>query len=135
EPGRPIRRWMVDLAGGKPRPVSPEGFRLSFHSVSADGARVIASGPGGRLYLVPRTGGDPRPLAGLAVGDEATGWIADGRSFVTFRASELPVRVNRYEIATGAKTLWKQPAPPDRVGFVRMNQFHSTPDGSAYVYS
>jgi eukaryotic-like serine/threonine-protein kinase len=135
EQGKPIRIWMVDLAGVKPRPVSPEGFRMSFHSVSADGARVIASGPGGRLYLVPLTGGEPTPLAGLGVGDEVTGWTADGRSIITFRPSELPVRVYRYEIATGAKTLWKQPAPPDRVGFVKMNQFHPTPDGSAYVYS
>jgi hypothetical protein len=105
------------------------------HTVSADGTRAIASGPGGRLYLLPLAGGEPTPLPGLGAGDEATGWTSDGRAIVTFRPSEWPVRVYRYDIATGAKTLWRQPSPPDRVGFVKMNQFHSTPDGSAYVYS
>jgi hypothetical protein len=62
----------------------------------SDGARMIASGPGGLLHLLTLAGGEPTALPGLGTEDDASGWTADGRSIVTFHPSELPVRVYSY---------------------------------------
>src|SRR5262249_11694551 len=80
EEGRPVRLWLMDVAGGKPRAVSAEGFRQAYRGISADGLRVVASGPGDKLYLCPLDGGSPLPLPGLTGEDALGGWTSDRHS-------------------------------------------------------
>ncbi len=135
EEDKGVRLWMMDPADGKCHAVSQDGFRQVYRGISADGRRVVASGPGDKLYLQPLDGGQPTPLPGLSIEDLVGGWTSDGRSIFTLRVSELPVRVYRYDVDSGRKELWKQIVPGDPVGFVRVNRFLVTPDGSTYVYS
>ncbi len=55
EPGHGLRFYVGDLAGGRPRPITPEGIGpgRAVKPISPDGQWVFASGPDGGLYLYP----------------------------------------------------------------------------------
>jgi Tol biopolymer transport system component len=135
EKGKGVRLWLVDAESGKPRPISPEGFRHYSRCVSGDGSRVIVSGPDQRLYVYPLRGGEPTPLSDLTIEEQPSGWTPDGHSFYVFRRNQLPSKIYQYDTATGRKQLWKEITPPDPTGIVQVNRFVSTPDGSVYVYN
>ena len=62
EDGKGVRCYVQDVAGGKPRPVTPEGTSEGF--VSPDGRLILVKASGGALVLYPVDGGEPRPVAG-----------------------------------------------------------------------
>jgi eukaryotic-like serine/threonine-protein kinase len=76
EPGRGTRNYVQDLAGGKPRPLTPEGIAGKW--VSPDGRWVIVGPispegewlrtglPERQLFLFPAAGGETRPIPGLS---------------------------------------------------------------------
>ena len=134
EPGHGARVFVQDVAGGAPRPITPEGYR-SRGKVSPDGKSFAAWGPDGRLYLCPVAGGEPTPLTGLTARDIPTRWAADGRSFYVYRRGEVPARVYRYTLATGEKELWRELMPLDSAGVIDVPSFCPTPDGTSYAYS
>jgi Tol biopolymer transport system component len=133
EPGHGLRIYVRDFAGGKPRAVSPEGYRFFVNCVSPDGKSIAVRGPDERLYLYPIEGGEPTPLPGLTTLDRPVGWTNDGRLYVFRR--EAPARVYRYDPATGLKELWKELMPRDSAGVSEIARAIPTPDGKAYVYS
>jgi hypothetical protein len=47
---------------------------------------------------------------------------------------ELPAKVERLELATGHKQLWKQLMPSDTAGITDIGPILITPDAKAYVY-
>ncbi len=134
ESDRGVRLYVRDLAGGKPRAVSPEGYFGFFNAVSPDGKIIPASGPDQRLYLYPIEGGEPKPLPGLTVQDRPSGWSPDGRLYL-FRRGELPARVYLMNVTSGQKELWREIAPSDSAGVSTISRLYVTPDGKGYVYS
>jgi predicted Ser/Thr protein kinase len=132
EPGRGGRLYIRDFAGGKPRPITPEGYRLFVNGISPDGKAVAVRGPDDRLYLYPLEGGEPTPLPGLTTLDRPIGWTNDGRLYVFRR--EAPARVYRYDPRTGQKELWKELMPRDAAGVSEIARAIPTPDGKAYAY-
>src|SRR6202162_5063511 len=62
EAGRGSRVYVQELAGGRARPVTPEGYRLFRKSVSPDGRSFVALGPDKRIYLYPLGGGETGPI-------------------------------------------------------------------------
>ena len=88
----------------------------------------------GRFYLYPLQGGEPTALPGLTAEDRAARFAKDGRSLYVYNLSEIPLRVFRYEIATGRKEPWRELRPADSAGLSAMSRFVPTPDGLAYVY-
>src|SRR5207244_3259903 len=68
EPGRGSRLYLQDLSGGKPRAISPEGYRAFGKAVSPDGKTVAVLGPDQRIYLYPVEGGEPAAIPGLSAG-------------------------------------------------------------------
>jgi WD40 repeat protein len=128
-------RLYVRSLDGKPRAVSPEGYRGYARCVSPDGKLAVVRGPDQRLYLYPVNGGEPTPLPGVTIADEPTGWTADGRAIWVFRRAELPARVSRLDIATGTRDLWKELIPADAAGVTEVTQPLPTPDGRYYVYT
>jgi eukaryotic-like serine/threonine-protein kinase len=135
EPGRRPRLYVQNIAGGKPRPISPEGFRLRQHgnSVSPDGKLVAALGRNNQPVLCPVDGGEPRPIAGLMPGETPIQWTADGASLYVHRRGGIPVKVFLFDLATGQKRPWKEIRPSDPLarGIAKLLV---TPDGSAYAY-
>jgi Tol biopolymer transport system component len=136
EPGHATRLWIQDIAGGKPRPITPEGFRLRpfGNSVSPDGSLVLCGTSKPEMALCPTGGGEPKPIPGLQRGDIAIQWSADGKALYVYRRQESPAKVFLLDLATGQKRLWKEIHLPDSKarGVIKLVV---TPDGSAYAYS
>jgi Tol biopolymer transport system component len=134
EPGHGPRLYRRSL-DGKPRAISPEGYRMFSRAVSPDGQRVIVRGPDQRWYLYPLEGGEPSAVPGLESADQPSGWTADGKAVFVFRRAELPARVSRLDIASGKRELWKELLPADASGVTEVTSPLPTPDGKYYVYT
>ena len=50
-------------------------------------------------------------------------------------AGEMPARIQRIDLETGARTLFREIAPRDATGVNSMRGFRFTPDGEAYGYT
>ena len=134
EPGHAARLYVQDVAGGKPRAISPEGVNALAFAISSDGRVVAGVGPEGKGYLYPVSSGEPLPIPGFEAGEEPISWSPDGRSLYVDRPGETPVKVQRLEPATGQRTLWKQLMPSDPAGVEFIGPVVLTPDAHAYVY-
>ena len=103
--------------------VSPEGDAFAYRT----GAREIA------LCRFEKPGCRKSPLAS----DEAPiQWSADGR-FLYLRAfgfGLIPVRISRYEIATGAESDWLTLGPEDPTDFIGLGGVFVSRDGKGYAY-
>ena len=135
EPGHGSRLFLRDVSGGKPRAISPEGYRNFLRAVSPDGKLVAVRGPDQRLYLYPIAGGEPSAISGLTPEDTPTGWSSDARFIYVYRRRELPAKVYRLEVATGRKELWRELMPSDAAGVFNIAPPLVTPDGKAYAYA
>ena len=135
EPGRGPRLYLQDVSGGKPRAISPEGYRALGRSVSRDGKFAAVTGPDRRLYLYPLEGGEPVAIAGVSPGEVAGGWGADGRSLYVYRRGELPAKVSLVDVETGRREFWKTLMPADSAGVSTITRICPTPDGKSYAYA
>ena len=134
EPDHGVRLYVQDLVGGKPSAISPEGtYGLAF-LISPDGQEVAAVGPDQKGYLYPVSGGKPRPIPALAEGELPVAWSGDGRSIFVYRPAELPTKVDRIELATSRRTLWKELRPSDPAGVEFLGPILMTADEKTYVY-
>jgi len=134
EPDHGVRLYVQDLVGGKPSAISPEGtYGLAF-LISPDGQEVAAVGPDQKAYLYPVSGGKPRPIPALAEGELPVAWSGDGRSIFVYRPAELPTKVDRIELATSRRTLWKELRPSDPAGVEFLGPILMTADEKTYVY-
>jgi hypothetical protein len=136
EPGRGGRLYVQAIDGGAPRPITPEGYGLSFggQPVSPDGRFVAVVGPDRMLGLVPLDGGAPRPLPGGRPEESAWGWTADSKGLYVGSIG-MPAKVEICDVATGARRPWKEIAPPDPAGVLAVGPILVSPDGKSYVYS
>jgi Tol biopolymer transport system component len=131
EPGKSTRNYLQDAAGGPLTPVTPEGVS---GFLWADGKSVFVLGDEtGRLY--PIDGGPTKeiksPLPIRAGRNVAPG----GRYPFASLRPEVPLKVYRFDPATGEKQLWKELVPADRAGVYNVGQLNVTPDARWYVYS
>ena len=133
EPGRDMRCYVQDVAGGAARPISAEGTRCV--AVSPDGAFAAGLDRDGKVWLYPTTGGEPRAVEGVAPGEVPIQWSQDGGSLYVQRKGEAPAKVYRVELLTGRRALWKELAPPDADGLLYFDPVLVTPDGKFYAYS
>jgi len=130
------RLWVLDVAGGDPRPISPAGVSTFYWpAISPDGSRAVAMGPDGVLTIYPVEGGEPSSVAGVQPGDVPSGWAADSRRLYVLQGARVPATVDLLEIETGERTRWRELSPPDPAGILTIGPLHVTPDGAAYVYS
>jgi serine/threonine protein kinase/Tol biopolymer transport system component len=132
QPNRPARTFIQDLKSGDPVPVTPEGRIASRVSPDQKYATVVA---GGKLSLLPIRGGDPKPIANLKPGESVIRWSADGHSlFLREPGGPTSLEIDRLDVLTGRRELWKELKTPDSVG-VQIGQVAMTPDGNSYAYS
>ncbi len=134
EPDHGVRLYVQDLAGGKPKPITPEGIHATAFSISPDGQQVAVIGPDQRGYLYPASGGEARPIQHLDPGEQPISWGADGHSLYIYRPGELPAKVFRLDLQSGQKILWKQLMPSDPAGVETIGPILITPDGKTCVY-
>jgi dipeptidyl aminopeptidase/acylaminoacyl peptidase len=137
EKGKGLRYWVQDLAGGAPRPVTPEGVSVQADAnpITPDGKFVAASVNGAPMALYPVEGGEPRPAAGVERGEQALRFHVDGRLFVAKNVSPPPIKVTLVDVVTGARTPARELQPDDLAGVGDASNVVVSPDGSAYAYS
>ena len=130
--GRPCRAYVVELAGGIARPLTPEG--VSGGPVSPDGLWVAAQDPEGRILLFPTEGGEPRRVPGANEPGGIGPWSTDGRSLYTTEVKGLSAQIFRQDVETGRRTLSRHISPADPAGLFGLSPMTSA-DGSSYVYT
>ena len=103
EAGRDVRLYILDVEGGTPTAVSPEGMRIPLYSspVSPSGDRVVALDADERLVLLPLDGTGPPAVLAVEPGNVPIQWTSDGEAVYLYRRAELPATVVRYSLAMG----------------------------------
>ena len=126
------RDFVIDLAGGQPRAVTPEGV-VGRSVISPDGKQVIAVDLQGGLSIYAVEGGQPRRVLEKTPGTPLQ-WSADGKS--VYLRHEVPFnRVDKLDLATGRTELWKEFKPTDPTGVPVVQPVLIAPDGNSYVYT
>ncbi len=130
--GQRSRVYVTDAAGGTPRPISTEGFG-GWH-VSPDGRFFLARDDDRNAFLYPVDAGEPRLLRGITPQEMLVGFDTAGAgAFVASR--NLPLKIVRYDIASGRREPWKDIQVSDPAGIVQLNTVVVTPDGKSYAYT
>jgi DNA-binding winged helix-turn-helix (wHTH) protein len=133
EAGRLARLWVQDIAGGKPRAVTPEGAMGKDTVISPDGRYVVAFPSGAmRALQYPVDGGEPLPIPGLEDNEYPIQWTDDGTLYV--RKGGVPARISRIDVATGRREAWKEISPADTAGVWAIISIMMTRDGQTLVY-
>jgi len=134
EPGKGVKLYIREVATGKSDPITPEGVNGTAFVASPDSQWVAGIGPDQKGYLYPVAGGDARSIPGLNPGEQPITFSADGGSLYIYQPGELPARVDRLDIRTGARTLWKQLMPSDPAGVETIGPILITPDAKTCVF-
>jgi serine/threonine protein kinase/WD40 repeat protein len=132
-PGRRFRIYLQDLDAGRPRPITPEGVRIS-SAASPDGKHVVGTDLKGQNFLYPIDGGEPRPVTGLEGDDQIVQWSADGRSLYVFQSGDLPRKIWLLDIMSGRRKVWREIESTDPAR-TTLDAFLVTPDGRSYVHA
>ena len=120
EPGRGSRLFVLDLAGGAPRAITPEGVTIiSSQIVSPDGRFIVARSPDGRHAIYPTTTGEPRIVPNMSPDELPIRWSADGRALFVERRAAPPGVIDVVDVETGRRTTWKKFQPLDVTGSIR----------------
>jgi eukaryotic-like serine/threonine-protein kinase len=134
EPGKGVRLYVRDIASGKSEPITQEGVNGTSFVISPDSQWIAGIGPDQKAYLFPVAGGDPRPVAGLNAGEQPITFSSDSKSLYVYQPGELPALVNRLDLQTGQRTLWKQLMPSDPAGVETIGPILMTPDAKTCVF-
>jgi WD40 repeat protein len=135
ESGHANRLYIQSIDGGTPKPISPEGGGTLGIHITPDGKLTVGSGLDGKSYFYAVDGGEPQLIPNLSPGEFVVATTTDGRSVFTHNFAGLPGIINRVDMATGKKTIWKQVVPADAAGVESLGTFYFTPDMKSYVYS
>jgi Tol biopolymer transport system component/predicted Ser/Thr protein kinase len=87
-----LRPAEVSVSGGDPVPIPVLLSGLTLHSVSPDGAELLATDRPGNLWSLPTLGGSPLHLANTLVLDPLrtiAAWSPDGKTLVYCNGSDL----------------------------------------------
>ena len=134
EPGKGVRLYVSDVASGKSQPITQEGVNGTAFVISPDSQWVAGIGPDQKGYLYPVAGGEPRVIPGLNPGEQPITFSSDNRSLYVYQPGELPASVNRLDLQTGQRTLWRQLMPSDPAGVETIGPILMTPDAKTCVF-
>jgi Tol biopolymer transport system component len=133
EPGHPGRTYLVDISGGKPRAVTPEAVFATLPS--PDGKFLAGVTADYKLALFPVEGGPARPIPKVASGYSLAQWSADSKVLYVFRSGEVPLKIERLDIATGKVKTVRELVPADLGGVVSIGPVITNVDASDFAYS
>ncbi|HTY43311.1 MAG TPA: protein kinase [Thermoanaerobaculia bacterium] len=127
------RALLFDPATGKKREVSFEGGR-GVGYVTADSRRLLMIRNDGSWALYPVDGGAPTAFPWILSGEEPLRFSGDGRWLFVSRNQQIPLSIVRIDVATGARTPWKDLQPVDKAGLSYVRSAVLSADASAYAY-
>ena len=132
EPGHAGRCYVDDVSGGEPRAVTPEGTISGIPS--KDGKFILAQDTDQRWLRYPIDGGQPSVVTALKTSDNVLRWPQENTLLVRGPNSDLPVRVERLDLATGKRMLVQELATSDLAGAMEVTNMAITDDGKWYAY-
>jgi len=141
EAGHGKRDYLIDVATGDAKPITPEG--VSGYLLSPDAREVGVTGPDGNPAIWSLETNSLRTLPGLGSGYVLVGWTSDKKSLYVAsfqdRLQNGSTKVYRVNIATGKMEFWKEfgtdlPAGTAGAG-VGAPKFSAHGEAYAYVYS
>ncbi len=132
EPGHGVRCYVIDVDGGKPVPITPEGITGGL--VSPNGKYVVRANDAGVNAVYPIDGGTPRTIPNLERGFIPIEW-EDESSIYGYRQSELPTEVYKVNVVTGKQTLVQSLQPESMTGVITIAPVVANRDGSRFAYS
>jgi serine/threonine protein kinase/Tol biopolymer transport system component len=133
EPGRRGRTYVVDVAGGKPESVTPEGVFATLPS--PDGKLLAGETADYKLDLFPLDGGPVRHVPDTDPGYLLAQWTADSKALYVFRQGEVPLTIRRLDIATGKMKPVRELVPAGLGGVVSIGPVITDVNASEFVYS
>lgn len=133
EPGHSRRCYLVDIGGGTPIPVTPEGVPAGL--VSADGKHIVRADVDGVIASYPMAQGEPHPIPNLEAGLTPIQWSSDGTSIFVYRRGPIPTNVYEVNVTTGAKSLVQSVQPDTITGVVSIAPVVITRNGSRSAFS
>jgi serine/threonine protein kinase/Tol biopolymer transport system component len=134
ETGHASRIYVMNLEGGQPRAITPEGFLLGPPtSLSPEGKRIAAV-TGDGIALVPVDEGEPQFVRGSQPGDEPMRWAKDGQVLFVGRRGDTACAVSRLNLQTGVSTPWKSFSPADVAGVTSASCPLIADDEQHYVF-
>jgi serine/threonine protein kinase len=134
EPDKGVRLYVYEPAAGKQQAITPEGVNGTTFVISPDSNWVAGIGPDQKGYLYPVGGGGAKLIPGMNPGEQPITWSADGRSLYIYQPGELPARVDRLDLQTGQRVLWKNLMPTDPAGVETIGPILLTPDAKTCVF-
>ncbi|MGA8732519.1 MAG: protein kinase [Terriglobales bacterium] len=133
EPGDSGRTYVVDLDGGKPEPVTPQGVYATLPS--PDGKFLAGESADHKLDLFPLNGGAVHHIANVEPGYVLAQWSADSKALYVFRPGEVPLTIQRLDIATGKMKPVRELMPGDLGGVVSIAPVITNQNASEFAYS
>ena len=133
EKGHATRCFVLDLAGAKPKAVTPEGTVCG--PSSPDSRFVVGVGPNSAVAIYPIGDGSPRAIPGLEAGFLPVQWSSDGSLLYGYHLGELPSKIYKVEISTGKQTVVQELRPGAPAGVVIVAPVVVSRDGTRFVYS
>ena len=102
EPGRSPRCYRSDLDGGDMTAVTDEGVQAD---LGPDGSTLLLSGGAGGVRRGRVGEAASTPVPAITSDDRLVGWSRGSEAVFVQHGYETPVRVERVDLATGARTL------------------------------
>jgi Tol biopolymer transport system component len=133
QPGRPGRTYIVDLSGGKPEPVTPEGTYATHPS--PDGKFLAGTTVDYKLALFPLDGGPARLIPGVEPGYVLAHWSADSKALYVYRPGDVPLKIHQLDIASGKMKAIRELVPADLGGVVSIAPVVTNATASQVAYS
>jgi eukaryotic-like serine/threonine-protein kinase len=130
EPGHGVRCYLLNLDGGKPTPITPEGITGGL--VSPDGQFILANKP---VNLYPIAGGAPHSIPNLQPDFIPLQWTEDKSSVYGYRGGQIPTTVYKVNLLTGKQTIVRELQPETPTGLVTIAPVVVTRDGSRFAFS
>ena len=134
ETGKRPRYYRQPLADGSPTPFLPE--EVAFALVAPDGSVALGVSGDGSAALYPIGGGPSTPVPAIQSGEIPFAFSEDSRTLFVQVPGRIPAVVDRIDLRTGQRSFFREFAPADRSGLIRINIGGPVlkADGSQYAY-
>jgi eukaryotic-like serine/threonine-protein kinase len=136
EPGHGARVYMIDVATGTSKAITPEG--ISGGRPSPDGQRLIVEDGEGKFGIWTIGGASMTRIPGLENPNVPLGWTPDGQSLLVFdtsaRETGTSMDIYRVNIATGKRDFWKAIGASAATGTDTVGPPQFSRDLNSYVY-
>jgi WD40 repeat protein len=135
EADRPVRIWVQNINGDKPRAVTPEGVDGRFVTLKQSDY-VAARDSAGTLQLYSLEGGQPKAVPGASHADQVLGGSAEGDFlYVTSDPYAVPLIIAKLNVLSGIRQPFLSISPIEPAGIVTLFPPIFALDEKAYLYT